>query len=1036
MGVSRENISPWSKLIDIVANTDSYKRLFVDRRGSAGHLPFGFLSLLLSTRVLKESSSLIIILDESLSERVYLSVFDLIPNLVFFAPSTQNTSVVENFFITENEKRFSGAYNYLVDPTRPGVVFISEPALEEMVRDPEDNVSIKYSFKTKKKLAFENLVRSLSLWGYEKESEVKTPKTFSIRGGILDIYPLYSKYPVRIELFGNIIDSIRFFNPASQLSIKSLHTYEIYAPSGFSKRNKIPLGELINKSFNEIVTLLELDGEFFLAHSEDLQTGSFSFKGEVPNKNINLRNKKIFVFSSGKSIGKNLKERLGNYFIIEKPLLSGFSLDETGVIVFGYSDLNIQRPVSVANENDHAMPYESFSLSNISWGELVVHENYGIGRYRGLSDRINNEEHQDSIVIEYADGGIVRVPIDRFDKIHKYISSNKDSVKLSSLGSKKWERQKRLVHQATREILDDLVALYSQKQQPRSFSYTRDDELVDFMSASFPFQETLDQRAAIHDILNDLNGSSPMDRVVFGDVGFGKTEVALRGAMKVISGGKQVFFLAPTTLLADQHYITSRERMGELGVSIALLSRFQTKKEQVKILTQIESKKVDLIVGTHRLLSEDVPINNLGMLIIDEEHRFGVRYKERLRILKKDIDVLTLTATPIPRTLQQSLFGVRDVSQINTPPLERLPIKTIVQFFDWASIKKIIKRELSRGGQVYFLHNDIQSIPFMVEKIRLMFPKNKTMGAHGSIPSKTLEKIILSFFNGDIDILVCTTIIESGLDVTRANTIIINNSHRLGLAQLYQIRGRVGRGNLQAYCWLLIPKKTLKKDAYERLRAIEHFCSLGSGYQIALKDLEIRGAGNLFGYEQSGNIGKVGYELYCKILLKSLDEKLKKVETKKEIRPRIIFKGPAFLPEDFIPLVQDRIYYYQRLASAKGVESVRVIENEIVDRFGQLIPEVKNVIFISVLRELFINKGVEKILLDSKKLLLIFNGENFNDQFNLLNLHKLFQNQGWEYFFKPLKQNKLSVSLKTTSLNESLEVIQKINSLLITLSLG
>ena len=1030
MPVSRENSFTWEKLIETISASIYYKRLFSKTPITITSLPIGFLSLLLSSRVSKNNLPLLVITEIDVAEKLFLMMNDLLPGLAHFAPSIQKNRETSIAFITEDEKRFADAYNYLVEGCR-GVLVVSGSALNQKVRSPNDRSVTEYHFKTYDKINITNLLSSLSLWGYGKESEVITPKTYSVRGGIIDIYPLYAKYPIRVETFGNLVESIRLFNPVSQLSIETINRVRLFAPSGFSPNNKISLKDLIDDHFEDVY-YVSLNGELlYISNTKVPGAEEVEFKGDKLNKKtVFTKTKKVYIFSSEKSIGKKIKDQLGRFSVIEKPLPFGFSCDDLGFVVYGYSDLRVQRPSSI---NEHSLPYinqERLSLSNIEWGDPVVHENYGIGLYRGLSEKKEPGNHQDSIVIEYANGGIVRVPIDRFDKVHKYISAQKESFKLSTLGTKHWEIQKAAVLKSAESIVEDLVALYSSKQTARTFSYSHDDEFVEMLAANFPFEETPDQEKAIHDVLQDLNKPFPMDRVIFGDVGFGKTEVALRGAMKVIAGGKQVFFLAPTTLLADQHFITSKNRLGDLGVKIALLSRFQTKKEQTKIIEQIESGNIDLIVGTHRLFSNDVVVNNLGLLIIDEEHRFGVKHKERLRTLKRDVDVLTLTATPIPRTLQQSLFGIRDVSRINTPPLERLSIKTTVQYFNWDSIKEQMDRELRRGGQIYFLHNDINSIPFVVDKIRTFFPNHATVGAHGSIPSKNLEKIILSFFNGEIDILVCTTIIESGLDITRANTIIINNAHRFGMAQLYQIRGRVGRGNIQAYCWLLIPNKTLKKEAYNRLKAIEHFSSLGSGYQIALKDLEIRGAGNLFGYEQSGNIGKVGYDLYCKILKKALDDKLKTPGSKDVMRPVVSFKEGAYLSEKYMPLIQDRIYYYQRLASAISTDEVAAVKKEIIDRFGKAVKEAKNVFSVAYIRELFTDMGVKKILLDTNVLELDFSSDSVNRGLDFSKLYNVLQSQNRKYFFKQRKNNSVALAIKTGAISESVSMAKEINRLL------
>ena len=422
---------------------------------------------------------------------------------------------------------------------------------------------------------------------------------------------------------------------------------------------------------------------------------------------------------------------------------------------------------------------------------------------------------------------------------------------------------------------------YIQKNTKRSFSYEKENDLDGVLSSSFSFVETPDQKKAFDDVFEDMNSEEPMDRLISGDVGFGKTEVAIRAMFKAFLSNKVSVLLCPTTILADQHFITCKERLAQFGVSVSLLSRFKTKKEQLKTLSMVKLGQVDILIGTHRLLSKDVQISNLGLLVIDEEHRFGVNHKEKIRSFKNNVDVLTLTATPIPRTLQQALVGLKNLTTIKTPPTSRKPINTFVKYFNWSLVFSHIQKEVNRRGQVYFLYNDIKGIPFVVKKIKDRFPEKTVVGASGKMDSKNLEEVVLAFFDGFIDVLVCTTIIESGLDVTNANTIIIHNAQNFGLAQLYQIRGRVGRGKRQASCLLLIPHgKKLEKDSYNRLKAIEKNTALGSGHAISQEDLEIRGSGSLFGYKQSGHISAVGFEMYCDLLRDEINIKKNQKKTK------------------------------------------------------------------------------------------------------------------------------------------------------------
>ncbi|MBU36107.1 MAG: hypothetical protein CMG29_02705 [Candidatus Marinimicrobia bacterium] len=1020
MAVSRETVKSWNLLQDAVSSSQYYKHIFYNEGSSVlNNSLSGFASLLFSTKKIKDESGFVIVAENDTdAEQLYLSLDDLLPGSVYYAANNRNDHSRPVFFASEDERNFESAYTAILSEKKP-VIITPSTALKVRVNCKNGNIG-KIIFKKGAKASMVGQIKLLERWGYESVDSTITPKSFCVRGGIVDIFPLYASRPVRVEYYGDKVESIRTFNPVSQLSIKNINEVELFAPSGSSSNEKVSFLDFLRASLKQFFYLkrevstitiannssydgVELDADCVSCNLDNIQNGS---------------DHSIFVFGNINSTYKNFDSVYELINVINKPLRSGFSSGSLGLTVFGYLDLNAARP-RIKNKPVYKQGSANvFTLSNIGWGDHVVHEDYGVGIYRGLSFVTHKDHRQDCVSIEYADGGVVRVPLDGFNKIHKYVSSGKGSTEISNLGKRTWKNQIAKAKQTVRVIVEDLIDIHSSRQQPRSFSYTSDNEFLELLAETFPFDTTPDQQKAIMDVLQDLDKTTPMDRVVLGDVGFGKTEVAFRAVMKVIASGKQVFFLAPTTVLTDQHYINAKSRFGNLGVKIELLSRFQSKKAQLSIVDKIKSRATDLVIGTHKLLSNDVSVENLGLLIIDEEHRFGVKHKERVRLLKKDVDVLTLTATPIPRTLQQSLLGVRDISRIDSPPLERQSIKTVVQYFSWESVKEQIEREVRRGGQVYFLHNDIQSIPFVVEKIMNLFPNCAVAPAHGSLPSKKLENTILSFFNGGVDILVCTTIIESGLDVTNANTVIINNSHRFGLAQLYQIRGRVGRGNLQAYCWLLIPKKTLNKNAYQRLKTIEHFSALGSGYQIALKDLEIRGAGNVFGYEQSGHINRVGYDMYCKLLKEEVEKHVELQKSgKKEYRPVIVFRGPAFFPDSYMPLVQDRVFFYRLLSLAEEINTVNSINDEIIDRFGRMPHEANNVVTIAKIRESFTGLGIKKVSLNNASVVIRFSGDRVHGEFNLNGLQKILAESKRDFRF--VQNGDFAASIKTSSYDDA-----------------
>jgi transcription-repair coupling factor (superfamily II helicase) len=526
-----------------------------------------------------------------------------------------------------------------------------------------------------------------------------------------------------------------------------------------------------------------------------------------------------------------------------------------------------------------------------------------------------------------------------------------------------------------------------------------------------------------------MDKEAPVDRLVCGDVGFGKTEVALRAIMKSVLSKKQSVFLCPTTILADQHFITCTERLGPLGIKIGLLSRFKTKKEQLKTLSLLQKKEIDVLIGTHRILSQDVVIPELGILVVDEEHRFGVSHKEKIRSMKQQVDVITLSATPIPRTLQQSLVGIRDVSLIQTPPKSRKPIETTVRYFDWDTICIYIERELSRGGQVYFLHNRVDGLSFLTHKLQNAFPRVVVENIHGQMSSKELESKILSFFNGGIDILACTTIIESGLDVTNANCIIVNDAQNFGLSQLYQIRGRVGRGQNQAHCLLLVPRKQLEQRAHRRLKTLEQYTSLGSGYDISMKDLEIRGAGSLFGYKQSGHISSVGFEMYCDLLKSEVDLVM---ENGGDVRfPNIAFSEDALINESYVENPTQRLEFYNHFSRAKTTDDLLKIKHELSDRFGSIPIETKNLLFISRARVLFKNTAVSKLSINEGGVVLVL-----DDIGPYLSLDKLFSAldsfsrvENVSHAFGKTKSGKLSVSLSAAGIVSSMRLLLKCSRL-------
>src|SRR6266436_7296821 len=551
------------------------------------------------------------------------------------------------------------------------------------------------------------------------------------------------------------------------------------------------------------------------------------------------------------------------------------------------------------------------------------------------------DKDADFLLLEYADGNQLYVPVDRLDLVSKYLGADSGAARLDRLGGASWQRVKESVRAALREMAEELLKLYARRSVAQGHTFAGDSPWQREFEASFRFEETPDQLRAIEEVKRDMESPRPMDRLVAGDVGYGKTEVALRAAFKVVADGMQVAVLVPTTVLAQQHWTTFADRFAPFPARVELLSRYRSPKEQKAVIEGLRQGTVDVVIGTHRLLSKDVAFKRLGLLVVDEEHRFGVVHKERIKQLRASVDALTLTATPIPRTLYMSLSGVRDLSIIETPPLDRLPVETIVTGFNRAVIKEAIDRELGRGGQVFFVHNRVQSLPSMTAFIKALCPEARVVMGHGQMGERELESVMIKFVDGQADVLVSTAIVESGLDIPASNTIIINRADRFGLAQLYQLRGRVGRERQQAYAYLLIPPDgRLDETAQRRLRAIEEMTELGAGFRLAMRDLEIRGAGNLLGAEQHGHIAAVGFDLYTKLLAEAVRE-LKGDPASAGVDPVITVGVEALLPDAYIPEVNQRLAIYQRLTDLDGDDAITEMRLELTDRFGPPPPPVE-----------------------------------------------------------------------------------------------
>lgn len=880
------------------------------------------------------------------------------------------------------------------------------------------------------------LEQDLTALGYERESQIEAPGQFAVRGGIIDVFPLAEEMPVRIELWGDEIDSIRMFDAKSQRSIENISEITIYPASENCFGNNGLVSFL--KYFPENETLLfydephrlqetaetveaeyteslknradagmkeEGEEELRVFQTKDIisemnrysgiglttlesKCGLFKVRSvyTVQAKGVNPYNNsfelltrdlkrlkrngyRVVLLSGSRTRAKRLAEDLRDY-----DLSSFYSEDmqrevKPGEIMaaYGYASEGYEYPMLkfvVISESDifgrkkkkkKRKKYEGQRIQDFAElkpGDYVVHENHGIGVYKGIEKIEVEKIVKEYMKIVYAEGGVLYIPVAQMDLIQKYAGADAKKPRLNKLGTIQWGKTKSQVKKAVQIVAKDLVELYAVRQQSEGFVYGPDTVWQKEFEEMFPFEETDDQLQAIEDTKHDMESKKIMDRLICGDVGYGKTEIAIRAAFKAVQEGKQVVCLVPTTILAQQHYNTFVQRLKEFPVRIDLLCRFRSAAEQKKTIEDTKKGFVDILVGTHRVLSKDVVFKDLGLLIIDEEQRFGVTHKEKIKKLKENIDVLTLTATPIPRTLHMSLIGIRDMSVLEEAPNERMPIQTYVMEYNDEMVREAITRELARDGQVYYVYNRVNDIADVAGRIQSLVPDANVAFAHGQMKERELEDIMYDFINGDIDVLVSTTIIETGLDIPNANTMIIQDADRFGLSQLYQLRGRVGRSNRMAYAFLLYQRdKLLKEVAEKRLSAIREFTDLGSGIKIAMRDLEIRGAGNLLGEAQSGHMEAVGYDLYCKMLNEAVRQ-LKGGPEAETFTTLIDLNVDAYIPEYYIKNEYQKLDIYKRIAAIESEEELEDMTEELIDRFGDIPKKVQQLLVIASLKSL------------------------------------------------------------------------------------
>lgn len=874
---------------------------------------------------------------------------------------------------------------------------------------------------------------------YERVVQIEGPGQFAVRGGIIDVFPLTGDLPVRIELWGDEIDSIRSFDVESQRSVENLEDVTIYPASenwkeglrtvsfleyfpreqtGLFLDEPQRLQEMSEETEQEYFRSRENRGQesegktgvseqvrLVVYQTKDMigkmntyrgiaattlesrcglfkirKTYSIQAKGVNPyNSSFELLTRdlkqlkrsgyRVILLSGSRTRAKRLAEDLRDYDLssfysddMERTVKPGEIMVSCGYAAEGYEYPMLK--FMVISETDifgrrkkkkRRRRYEGQKIrdfAELKPGDYVVHENHGIGIYQGIEKIEVDKTTRDYMKISYADNGVLYIPVAQMDLIQKYAGADARKPKLNKLGTVQWGRTKSQVKKAVREVAEDLVKLYAARQHADGFVYGPDTVWQKEFEEMFPFEETEDQIQAIEDTKHDMESTKIMDRLICGDVGYGKTEIAIRAAFKAVQEGKQVVYLVPTTILAQQHYNTFVQRLKDFPVRIDLLCRFRSSYQQKKTVEDLKKGLVDIVIGTHRVLSADVGFKDLGLLIIDEEQRFGVTHKEKIKKLRENVDVLTLTATPIPRTLHMSLIGIRDMSVLEEAPQDRMPIQTYVIEYNDEVVREAIERELARGGQVYYVYNRVSDIADVAGRISRLLPEANVSYAHGQMRERQLEDIMYDFINGDIDVLVSTTIIETGLDIPNANTMIIQDADRFGLSQLYQLRGRVGRSNRMAYAFLLYRRdKLLKEVAEKRLSAIREFTDLGSGIKIAMRDLEIRGAGNLLGEAQSGHMEAVGYDLYCKMLNEAV-LKLKGGEEAEIFQTTIDINTDAYIPDAYIRNENQKLDIYKRIAAIENEEDMDDMTEELIDRFGDIPKNVQQLLHIAALKNL------------------------------------------------------------------------------------
>lgn len=903
----------------------------------------------------------------------------------------------------------------------PEVVILPPSVLEESAPAPKALESARLHFKIGQEVDIDTLLADLSDQGFERVSQIHNRGQFAQRGGILDIYTWQNPDPIRLEFFDIEIDSIRAFDLDTQTSRKKLESIELAVTEPDSSGT---LADFLGPQ-DMIVSLTEdahPDARFHFSPSAPmLASGEADFSTALHGSPLGAFEAGDFVLQESKRhsfhqqiaewakdnwqvhlvfANNGEKERFSELMgeAVFKTIQScrgelsqGFTFPEAKLAILSSAELfgRYQNQHSRrSNKLEHQRRARAqTNIEDINEGDLVVHSEYGVGRFDGIE---TNDDGEEEIHVEYRDGAILSVPIDQSHLLARYVGMGGKTPQLTKLGDAKWAKARRSAEKSILDYAAQLLKIQAERHTQPGQGHPPDTKWMWEFENSFRFTETPGQLEAIADTKADMESSQPMDRLICGDVGFGKTEVAIRAAFKAVTGGKQACMMAPTTVLAEQHWRTFRERMSDYPIRVELLNRFRKPAEVRATLKGLADGSVDIVIGTHRLVSDDIEFKNLGVAIVDEEQRFGVRHKEKFKERMRGIDMLTLSATPIPRTLYLSLMGARDMSTIDTAPPNKVPVQTSICAYDERIIRDAIQRELKRGGQIFFLHNRVQTIDLVKKKLLDLVPEARISIGHGQMPKEELEVVMRDFVNGDSDILLATTIIESGIDIPNANTILIDRADRFGLSDLYQLRGRVGRAGEQAYAILLLPPQMVSGDARKRINAIKQYTALGSGFKIAMRDLEIRGAGNLLGTKQSGHIAAVGFDLYCQLLRQSIDRlKGNHVHARIDVTLRADFLTfneteyshsdpdsnlPAYIPAAYMSEPTMRIRAYKQLAETVSEKELRRIADDWKDQFGRHPKPVKFLLQATALKLAAAKAMITSIELQGQRVMLTRNG--------------------------------------------------------------